>query len=1205
MQSMKKFSILFLLSIFLIENLYPQNQEWWHGKERELRYRPEGDGFVIVNGDKRFNRSLYGSHTAFRVEAGDLPEFALFLPHMGGNLKFGLIQGENSKWLIDAGQIKAKYVPGKMVYEIKDTWLGHQTIDIEVIPFTQEEGILVRLKYQGNSDVQLLWVFGGASGDSFHRNGDIGADPESVFYLHPEYCRGDTFKVFNNSFDMSYHDVKARSQRLLKGLFPNESEAHIGDATAQASPLDLWQSTALEAPVLTVLMPLPGNQEVKYFSVFKPFGNTNPDYSELGTLMEAAEQARKELASRVELNTPDTMLNNLAGAVVMAADGVWDGEAFMHGAVAWRMPLNGWRGASMADPLGWGNRAKTHFRGYAQAQYLEPDSGPNVPDPAHGLARQLKKNGVSLYTEGYISRYPGRVSRPHHYDMNLVFIDQIIRHLDWTGDTSFLREIWPVIERHMAWEKRCFDGNNDGLYDAYCCIWASDGLQYSGGGVTHSSAYNYFSNKKVAQLASILGKDPKPFQDEAEKILNAMNNVLWLNDKGKFAEYIDLLGHQLIHPSAAVWSYYHTIDSEVPDAFQAYQMAQSLDRDIPKIPVRAHGLEEGLYTVSTTNWMPYTWSINNVALAEVMHTALAFWQSGQTQKAFPLWRAALIESMYLGSCPGNMQQLSFYDAFRGELYRDFADPTAMVVRSLTEGLFGIRPEAMNNKLVIQPGLPHEWEHASLRLPDIAIEYKREANTHHYKVRQNFLKMLDLTFKFPIKKMAIRKVLVNGQEVQWQTVNPSVDYPVIEINFPYAPEYDIEIVEGTEMLAQLDAPEKMVVGEKTTFRNKNIEMLEVMDPQGALSSYKLSKHKLDLTLRNEGHATVFVKLRQNGTSWWEPLDIERVAPLTVEKSDGKQAHIIITNHSPKKLSLDVFVNYIETPVVYGHMLEASTSDTLVLPLDALRFGRNKIKVKAKGIETELVYIDLELETGKEPEFDKIAIQGVFNDKVTQVFKNEYLSPRSPFPTLQLPVNGIGNWCYNTIYAEIDDKGLRSLAGAANTFTLPNGIPFETPGDSLSPNIAFTSLWDNYPESITIPVNNSGSHLYLLMAGTTNPMQSRFVNGLVKVVYEDGTSDSLLLENPTTWWPIEQDYFDDGYAFDIGAPKPFRIHLKTGHIAREFEGYTTIKGFTGRAIEGGAATVLDLPVDPTKTIREIQLKTIANDVVIGIMGATLLK
>ena len=63
----------------------------WHGQARTLRYHPEGQDFVITNGERRFNRALYGTNTAFRVEAGDRPEFALYLPGMGGNLKFGLL----------------------------------------------------------------------------------------------------------------------------------------------------------------------------------------------------------------------------------------------------------------------------------------------------------------------------------------------------------------------------------------------------------------------------------------------------------------------------------------------------------------------------------------------------------------------------------------------------------------------------------------------------------------------------------------------------------------------------------------------------------------------------------------------------------------------------------------------------------------------------------------------------------------------------------------------------------------------------------------------------------------------------------------------------------------------------------------------------------------------------------------------------------
>ncbi|RZK39609.1 MAG: DUF4450 domain-containing protein, partial [Hymenobacter sp.] len=160
----------------------------WHNQPRTLRYRPEGQDFVIANGTRRFNRALYGTHTAFRVEAGDLPEFALYLPGMGGNLKFGLLANGQSKWLIQAAGITARYRPGAMLYDITDPLLGAGRLHLEVLAMADAEGVLVKAQFENvpAKQVQLLWAFGGATGKKFSRDGDIGADPESSFYLKPE-----------------------------------------------------------------------------------------------------------------------------------------------------------------------------------------------------------------------------------------------------------------------------------------------------------------------------------------------------------------------------------------------------------------------------------------------------------------------------------------------------------------------------------------------------------------------------------------------------------------------------------------------------------------------------------------------------------------------------------------------------------------------------------------------------------------------------------------------------------------------------------------------------------------------------------------------------------------------------------------------------------------------------------------------------------
>jgi hypothetical protein len=45
--------------------------------------------------------------------------------------------------------------------------------------------------------------------------------------------------------------------------------------------------------------------------------------------------------------------------------------------------------------------------------------------------------------------------------------------------------------------------------------------------------------------------------------------------------------------------------------------------------------------------------------------------------------------------------------------------------------------------------------------------------------------------------------------------------------------------------------------------------------------------------------------------------------------------------------------------------------------------------------------------------------------------------------------------------------------------------------------------------------------------------------------------------------------------------------------------------GGAVRGGAATVLSLPLQADKELESLTVRTLANDVVIGLMSATLLR
>lgn len=1007
------------------------------GAARTLQYRPDGEDFVSVNGKNRYTRALYGSHTAFRLETSDRPIFAVYEKRNSKNIHFHLVLADSSVTpLEETAWCESRYTPGRRSYRLKHpSWGADAELQISALALPDEDAAIWKITPVNMPVGAVLRpMLSEICLNRLSRNGDMGADPPGCF------------------------DAPEQPQQL------------------QSLGISLFD-----------------RQDV--YVLVRDYSLAVPSQEEGISLYNKSEQARADLASRIRITTPDPYFNTLGGALAVAADGIWDGEVWLHGAIGWRMPLSGWRAAYTGDALGWHDRARTHFNAYAASQVTEvPNTIPHpAQDSALALARSEKKWGTPQYSNGYICRNPRRNDQMHHYDMNLCYIDELLWHFNWTGDLEYARRMWPVLTRHLAWEKRNYDPDNDGLYDAYACIWASDALYYNSGAVTHSSAYNYRSNRLAAMIAEKIGEDPAPYREEADRILKALNARLWMPERGHWAEFQDFMGHKRLHTSPGVWTIYHALDSDIADPFQAYLATSYVDREIPHIPVRGDGLkDEGYATISTTNWLPYSWSINNVAFAEVMHTALAYFQAGRADAGFHLLKSSVLDGMYLGESPGNFGQISFYDAARGECYRDFGDPIGVASRVLIQGLYGILPDAMNGRLLVKPGLPSSWPFASLHTPDIDFDFKHtnEAVTS-YTIIHRLPAVRTLELQFPAQCSEVAKLTVNGKPVTWTLVENSITRPVLSVMVPASSDEKVEI---------------------------NIEWGgEVL---GSPAKSQIEAASAEAPVR-------FVPMQQGDMKWWAPVD----NPMAADKGNSTQFSAF---------------------------------------------------AKVNSSKCEPVVMDKQ-----------------FNSAVTDIFRNEYLSPRSPYTTLQIPKQGIGEWCHPLHTVDIDDSGLRSSVqkGVLNTKL---GVPFRTPAEG--PNIAFTSLWDNYPDSLTVSLKGKASRAYLLMAGSTNHMQCHIDNGLIRVYYKDGTCDKMALRNPDNWAPIEHIFFEDGMAFNRHAPALYRLRLKTGEVSNNFGEELGFPG-ASRELDGGAAILLEMSLNPDKKLSHLVLETLSNDVVIGLMGITL--
>ncbi|ATC64460.1 hypothetical protein CMV30_11120 [Nibricoccus aquaticus] len=1048
--------------------------------ERPLRYRPDANGdFVIENGTARFNRPLYGFQTAFRVEASDRPEFGFATPRKGGVLRIGISTPSGSRWLNGAAKITARYRPGSMIYEVRDPLLGAVTINLTALPTKDAEGLILRAELSGktSSPVELVLLFGGASNEAINnRGGDIlgGRDNASKWELLPADCAGQKITLSTASAANTF-TLESKAGTFV-GTLSAPGRWSVGDATVATGLDKLLTSVSHDAHPVAIgriaLSPsTPSFIAIQRSAKETPLARTAAG---LPAVFSDAETYRLSVVSRVIVDTPDPFVNAIPAAIAISGDALWTQSTVMHGNIAWRMPLLGWRGQYVFDAFGWHDRAREHFRMWAAKQNTDPASIPPAPraDPAKNLATDDWK---TLHSYGGI---PAR-----HYDMALVFVDTLLRHLIATGDKEFAKEMWPYLTRHLAWEKRLFD--RGGLYEAYAAIWASDALTYNGGGAAHSTAYNYFHNATAARIARLIGEDPAPYDAEAKRIHEAMHRELWLSDRGWYAEYKELHGLKRVHPAAALWTVYHTIDSRVPDPFQAYQTLRYVDTHLPRIPVRGPGVPAGdWFTLPSTNWVPYEWSLNNVYLGETAHTALAYWQGGRPDVAWQLWKGTLLDSMFMGLNPGSLPNLSQYDVYRRETYRDFGDSTGITSRSLIEGLFGISPDGIDGVLTIRPGFPTEWDHASIKTPDVTYAYKRTGDLETFKVEPRFAKLLSLHLNLPARSEKILSVESNGKPVAWKNDDTAIGAPRIVIDAPAA--------QLTEVVIRWSG-----------------------------SPFKHVKAS------SSGVPLRFGKIMQGDFTWSQPV--------------GASASPAASPESP------TFADY-------------------TAPADA--------------------------------RFDPVDLSPLFNDKLTQIFKNEYLSPRSPHVSLSMPKQGIGSWSGFSHTAEIDDTGLRSLAAKSqNTIQLPSGLPLRTPSDPAAKNTAFVSLWDNYPDELTAPLTGRARSVTVLVAGSTSPMQSQIDNGEIVITYTDGTTSRLALHNPTTWWPIEQDYMVDDYAFRRTAPVPLRLELKSGKF------YTPTSMHLER--KGGAATVLALPLDPSKELRSLTIRALSTESVIGLLSATLVR
>ncbi|MCL4691562.1 MAG: hypothetical protein KJ060_03520, partial [Candidatus Hydrogenedentes bacterium] len=232
------------------------------------------------------------------------------------------------------------------------------------------------------------------------------------------------------------------------------------------------------------------------------------------------------------------------------------------------------------------------------------------------------------------------------------------------------------------------------------------------------------------------------------------------------------------------------------------------------------------------------------------------------------------------------------------------------------------------------------------------------------------------------------------------------------------------------------------------------------------------------------------------------------------------------------------------------------------------------------------------------WDLVDLSEVYNAKVTDVLPR--VTEEAVPPDMPASQVGFGYWkdhllqYHGSRNQEISDAAWRAKVGDDEIAWTTDGIPFKT--SKKGPNIGVVTRAGGFPETISIPVDAEGSALYLMLSGMTFPAQSHVVNLRITLHYADGESVVRDLVNPfdigdcwSTWCGRYHDSAVNGFE-NIGG--------RTGPA-----GSIEVDDLTQPVALDTEAQLLRMDIREGVKLETITMEAYANDIIFGIMGASI--
>lgn len=738
-----------------------------------------------------YNRVLFGSHEQDAAQeryftfAGDVPAFLgastdytkdLFSFYSkNGHLFAGvaLTPGRSvpyfyapdadmsSAWFHKSRDISCEWRHGYMHYELSQVspWFPDFLCEIDAFPLSPHDGVAVHFHLCPEGRMIFCAGFGGITDFlgrfEYHLNG------------RRNYCAADA---------EGNRVVLEGDQAVVEG--PNGVRMRI--ATSLGMSLKTGSASELEASFPSVFLAdhaAAGEGEVVKLDRVVEAGEVLDGWIIVGKNIREDEMRRylqkTDLAETLQdvirakhapycvMKTPDAMLDSTVPDTIIAHDASFHGRTFYHGAYGYHTPFLGWRGWYAPTLLGWKERVKSAISSHLATQ-LQPDGHRETVWYDGAERPELDHVGTQYHhLEHTCGKLTALLHRDDIYNMNEVAVNMMLYYFEHEEDRDFAERCFEGMSKILEWEERIFRHEGTGLYQNFLNTWISDGHSYNGGGCAQASCYNLLANRLMARLARKLGCDDAPFSVRAEAIAAAIQTHLWLEKEGVLAEYVDTIGHCMVHPSPELSTIYLAIECGALSREQARRSLAWVEGHVRSIDSQDR---HGRLSYSS-NWLPKKYSTCGLFPGENACLALAYFDCGMGKAARHILDA-LVDCFFSGSNPGQTRHVvsSRCGEDLGDL--DFTDVSGTYLRMVFEGLWGIKPRRLSNTLIVAPQLYPEWKEASLSLNGAEVVFRRNPDGSET-WRGKFSRWADIPRKMlriPRKRSRLLHLALNGKEI---------------------------------------------------------------------------------------------------------------------------------------------------------------------------------------------------------------------------------------------------------------------------------------------------------------------------------------------------------------------------------------------------------------------------------------------------------